>query len=253
MQSDFGPSNSRLIALGEPEPNEREAIATLDQLLDPEWIIFHSRKALRGRPDIDLLILAPDGVFAAELKYYRDTIRISNGAQWQRQLADGSTEALPNMLQGQTQKQAQQLKAEWKASAGLHHVWIEPVVIFTHPGSQLQFESRDSGALQQVVFSLRDAKAKLEFLTAQNRKKMRQPLSRIDLEKIAASFDVETQLPETKGWSQEAPPSQRPKFVKSEDRVKREQRRRIKKIMAITALVGALLITLSVYIIIMGR
>jgi hypothetical protein len=249
--SDFVSNSSRLIALGESEPNERDAIAILNEQLDPDWIIFHSRKPLRGRPDIDVLILAPNGVFVAELKYYRDIIRISNGAQWQRQLADGRTEALPNILQGQTQKQAQQLKAEWKAVAGLHHVWIEPVVIFTHAECQLQFESRDGSALNQVVFCLQDAKSKLEFLAAQNRQKMRQPLSRIELEKIAATFDAEAQLPDTKGWRQESPPSQRPKFVKSEDRAIREQRRRTKKTMAILTLIGALLVTIAIYFLVM--
>jgi hypothetical protein len=243
----------RVIALGEPEPNERDAIATLDQLLDPDWIIFHSRKPLRGRRDIDVLIVAPDGVFAAELKFYRDKICISNGAQWQRQLADGSSETLRNILQAQTQKQAQQLKAEWREVTGLHHVWIEPVVIFTHAECQLQFESRDSAALQQIVFCLNDAKTKLEFLAAQNRQKKRQQLSRIELEKIAATFNVEAQLPATPGWSQDLLSSMRPKFVKSEDRILREKRRRTKQIMAILALIGALLVTLSVYFTLIDR
>jgi Nuclease-related domain len=249
--SDLSSNISRLIALGEPDPNELEAIAILDKLLDPNWIIFHSRKRLMDRPDIDVLILAPDGAFVAELKYYRNTVKINNGARWQRQLADGSIEALPNMLQGKTQKRAQQLKTEWKAVAGLHHVWIEPVVIFTHPNSDLIFESLDGSALEQIVFCLRDAKTKLEFLTAQNRKKMRHSLSRIDLEKIAATFDAEAQLPDTPSWSQEPTPSQRPKFTKSENQLMRERRRRNKQIMTVATLFGTLLILISLYLTLM--
>jgi predicted nucleic acid-binding Zn ribbon protein len=251
--SNFTLSTSRLIALGEPEANEHNAIVALDQLLDPDWIIFHSRKSLRDRPDIDVLIVTPDGVFAVELKYYRDTLRIGNGAHWQRQLANGSTEQIPNMLQGQAQKRAQQLKAELKAVAGLHHVWIEPVVIFTHASSYLQFETRDGTALEQVVFCLRDAKIKLEFLAAENRKKMRQPLSRVDLEKIADTFDVVQLLPATSGWNEESPAAPRPKFVKSEDRMIREKRRRNKQAMAILTLVGALLVTIAIYLVVMEK
>jgi hypothetical protein len=246
-------ANTRLIALGEPDPNERAALAALDAALDPDWIIFHSRKPLQGRPDIDVLIVTPDMVFVAELKHYRDTICINSNAQWQRQLSDGSLESLPNMLQGQTQKQAQRLKAEWKAAAGLHHVWIEPVVIFTHASSRLRFESADSAALDQVVFTLSDAKARLESLVAGHRAKKRRPVSRADLEAIAATFDAVTLPPAGKSWSLESPPLSRATAGKSEDRLLRARRRRTKKMMVIFTLLGALLVTISVYFMIVER
>jgi Nuclease-related domain len=241
---------SRLIALGEPEPNERAALGALDAALNPDWIIFHSRKPLQGRPDIDVLIVTPDLVFAAELKHYRDTISVNSSAQWQRQLADGSIELLPNMLQGQTQKQAQRLKTEWKAAVGLHHVWIEPVVIFTHEQSRLRFDSADGAALEQVVFCLPDAKARLENLVARHRTKMRRAISRADLEAIAATFDAVTLPPASQSWSVEAAPA---RTGKSDDRLIRERRRRTKKWMAILTLVGALLVTIATYMVIIER
>lgn len=237
-------SNARLIALGEPEANERAAIAALDATLNPDWIIFHSRKPLQGRPDIDLLIITPDMAFVAELKHYRDTITVNSSAQWQRQLADGTAQVIPNILQGQTQKQAQRLKAEWKAVAGLHHVWIEPVVIFTHEQSSLRFDSADGAALEQVVFCLPDAKARFESLVAKHRTKMRKAISHADLKAIATTFDAVTLPPVSKSWSVESAPA---RSAKSDDRLTRERRRRIKKWMAILTLIGALLVTIATY------
>ncbi len=245
--------NTRLIALGTPELNERAALAALDAGLNSDWIIFHSRKSLQGRPDIDVLIVTPDMVFVAELKYYRDTISINSSAQWHRQLADGTVERLPNMLQGQAQKQAQQLKAEWKAAAGLHHIWIEPVVIFTHRDSRLRFDSNDGAALEQVVFCLDDAKARLENLTARHRQKMLRPVSRADLEAIAATFDDITLPPVNKSWSVAPLSLLRTAVGKSEDRIGRERRRHVKKWMAILTLVGALLVTISIYMVMIDR
>jgi hypothetical protein len=242
--------SSRLIALGEAEANELEAIAYLDRTLDPTWMIFHSLKPLRGRRDIDVLIVTPQAVFALELKYYRDTIIINSGPQWQRQTSDGRSEALPNLLQGQAQKQAQQLKAEWKAAAGLHHVWIEPVVIFTHDSSVLQFEPHNRAALEQVVFCLKDTKSKLETLVAQ-KAKLRRPLTREDLSKIAEALgQYHLQLP-AEGWSAPIAAQQRSTSGRSNDRAEREARRRTKKWMAILTLVGALLVTISIYSIVM--
>jgi Nuclease-related domain len=243
-------SFARLIALGEPEANEMEAISYLDRTLDPNWMIFHSLKPLRGRRDVDVLIATPNGVFAAELKYYRDTIVINSGPTWQRQRADGSTETLPNFLQGQTQKQAQQLKAEWKAAAGLHHVWIEPVVIFTHDSSALQFEWNDQAALKQVVFCLKDAKPRLENLTTQN-SKLRRPLTRDDLGKIAEALGQYDMALPIQGWPSHMTAQERPTFNRSDDRANRERRRRTKQVMAVLTLVGALLVTIGIYFVLM--
>jgi Nuclease-related domain len=238
---------TRLIALGDPDDNEHDAIANLNHTLDPDWIIFHSRRPFQGRPNLDVLIVAPHGIFIAELKYYRDTMTIGNASKWRRRLSDGSVELLPNMLQSQAQKQAQQLKTEFKA-AGLKHLWIEPVVIFTHNSSILEFESHDSASLQQVVFCLKDAKVKFEALVVQNKQKLRPSITRSDLEKIAELFDKMHMLPSTKGWSEEyvtVMPA-----AKSDERLARLRRRRINQIKTILVLVSALIVVLTVYTVI---
>ncbi len=238
---------TRLIALGEPEANEIDAIAFLDQTLDPNWIIFHSRKPLRGRLDIDILIITPHGAFAAELKYYRDLMVVSTAPQWQRHLEDGRTEAMPNMLQGQAQKQAQRLKAELKNTAGLHQLWIEPVVIFTHDSSRLEFAASDRAQLEQVVFPLKQAKARLEALVAQNRRS-RRPVPWEDVEKIAAALGQAEKLPAV-NWMMPPPAA----ALKSDDRTERRRRRRLNQIKAILTLVGALLVTIAIYLVVMQR
>jgi hypothetical protein len=233
----------RLIALGAPEANERDAIALLDQTLDPAWVIFHSRKPLRGSMDIDLLILTPHGAFAAELKYYRDPVTVSRGPTWQRRLADGTIDVLPNMLQGQAQKQAQKLKAEWKAVAGLSHVWIEPVVIFTHPEGRIAYAPADQALLAPVVFCLNNAKAKLEHLVDHNRN-TRRPVAWEDVQKIAATFGQAAALPKDINW----PAVQHSATVpRNDDRAERQRRRRTKQILSILTLIGALLVTVTIY------
>jgi hypothetical protein len=238
------PSSPRLIALGVPDSGEAAALAVLDQQLDPAWVIFHSRKPLRERLDIDAFIVTPHLVFVAELKNYRDTILVGNGASWQRRRSDGTTETLPNILQGQAQRQAQQLKTEFKTKAGLHHVWIEPVVMFTHQASAVEFASSDRAQLEQLVFCLPDAKARLEALVAQSAAVGRQ-ISREDLTAIARLLDQESLLPAAIDW---------PVFKasaraagKQSQREAREKKRRTRRLMSIMALVGALLITLGIY------
>jgi hypothetical protein len=242
------PKSSRLFALGAADANEQAALAALDQALDPRWLIFHSRKPLHGRADIDALIVAPHGVFVAELKYYRGTTIIGNGASWQRPADDGGRdEVIPNILQGQVQRQAQQLKAEFKDKAQLHHIWIEPVVIFTHASSTLTFTSSDAAQLAQSVFSLADAKARLEAFCAQNLAK-RRSISRTDVDQIVAMLDQSVQLPAASLWPEtviRAPSPSR----QAEQRL-RERKRRTRQLLSVLTLSAALLITIGLYLLI---
>jgi cell division protein FtsB len=238
------PPSSRLIALGTPDASEAAAIAVLDQQLDPDWLIFHSRKPLRERLDIDVLIVTPHVVFIAELKNYRDTILVTNGASWQRRRADGALETLPNMLQGQAQRQAQQLKTEFRTKAGLHHLWIEPVVIFTHAASVLEHGSSDHAQLAQLVFCLPEAKAKLEALVAQSAAVRRQ-ISRQDVTAIAQVLDQAAAVPATLVWPVA---SVLPRSAdRQAERDERQRKRQTRQLMSILALVGALLVTIGIY------
>ncbi len=243
----IAPKFSRLIALGKADANELAALAALDRMLDPSWLIFHSRKPLAGRADIDTLIVAPHGVFVAELKNFRGAITIGNGASWQRRSTTGEDEAIANFLQGQAQRQAQQLKSEFKTKAQLHQVWIEPVVIFTHSDSRLDFVSSDAGQLQQLVFTLDQAKDRLEALCAQNRAKQRS-VSRDDLGRIAAVLDQQAKLPTALVWPETAS-DQRP-LNRQTERKLRERKRRTRQLLSILTLFAALLITIGIYMLI---
>jgi Nuclease-related domain len=240
-------ATNRLLPLGEPEDNELAAMAALDQALDPSWLIFHSLKRLKDRPDIDVLILTPKCIVVAELKHYRGAIEVRSGKEWQRVQADGLREAIPNFLQGQALRQAQKLKAELKDKAGLHHVWVEHVVIFTHTESTLQFADTGGQAFQAQVFHLKDAKARLEALLGQER-----------LARRFISVPERNEIARLIGWPEELPAVQWLSAQKhgTEDRFAAEKRERLfrkrrRQIMAILTLTGALLVTISIYALLM--
>ncbi len=63
---------------------EEAALEKLRRALDHRWTIYRNLQLPGHKDDIDLVLVGPDGVWAIEVKSYKNTVRLQ-GAQWEVQ------------------------------------------------------------------------------------------------------------------------------------------------------------------------
>lgn len=108
---------------------EERVLEELRAALDNRWTIFRNLVLPGAKGDIDLVLVGPSGVYVLEVKAYKPTVRINNGA-WERQekkkwRSFGSNPSV----------QAKRNAAGVSDYLKCHGIplWVNPIVVLTEP------------------------------------------------------------------------------------------------------------------------
>jgi hypothetical protein len=112
---------------------------TLSGIVDNDSVVFHSVPTYWG--DIDYLLVSPGGVYAFEIKHHSGHICYDR-AGWTRTKISGGGVAYTGGIgnpSGQLTRNILWLK-DYLNSEGIDSVWINGIVVFTHPSASLSIK-----------------------------------------------------------------------------------------------------------------
>ena len=154
---------AQVIPIGQPANDaEREAIAVLRDGLPGDYRIAHNFE-LRAEGgqwfEIDLAVVAPHAVYLIDTKGTAGEIHVAGG-KWHPEGRPPYASPLAKLRQHTRLLHGLLAAAASPATQGLRHVWVEAMVILTHPTAVLRDpEGRDRDSvktLQQAVQALSD-------------------------------------------------------------------------------------------------
>ena len=108
----------------------------LHQILSDDYVGFFSLPLVRG--DIDCLLVGPTGVFLFNAKNHKGVIRQHNGC-WEQEKRGRRGKVYKVEMKDpswQIRREIAQIK-EFLSYNGLKPIWIEGVIVFTHPEMEL--------------------------------------------------------------------------------------------------------------------
>lgn len=112
--------------------------------LSDEYVVFNQVPIpnIRGRPyEADFVVVGPNGIFVIETKYYCGLIQgRENDSMWAR-LRPGSQKSTSVANPALQVRRAMRALAAHLRECGIR-VWLEPLVVVTHPTSRLVVDSR---------------------------------------------------------------------------------------------------------------
>ncbi len=116
---------------------ERRVAQVLDRFPD-EWFVFHD--LVVGRAQIDHLIISPQGVYTLETKNYRGTIYgNADKPRWTQVINNHHKTDFYNPVK-QAVGHSVALRS-FLREQGFPRVWVNSIVVFTHPQVQLKVAS----------------------------------------------------------------------------------------------------------------
>ncbi|MFB3889507.1 MAG: nuclease-related domain-containing protein [Candidatus Bathyarchaeia archaeon] len=113
---------------------EKRVARLLGSALNDDYYLMSSVYIHDGFGDIDHVLLGPNGVFVIEVKNWSGRITC-HGDEWQRENRHGKRES--SSPSKQAKKNAIRVKSAIESS-GSRGVWVEGIVVFTNPNSDLQ-------------------------------------------------------------------------------------------------------------------
>jgi hypothetical protein len=157
--------------------------------LDDSYYLINNLKLPGRADDVDHLVIGPNGIFALETKHHRGRIFWRNG-QWRQ--AKISRRGLPQP-ESEIRDPAQQLKRNIDylrtcinrtdhVLSRRTHLWIEGIVVFTHPAVTLDLPQPILEGLPFPVMRARDLPQHLR------RHVPRYPYSKSDIRQIVSLF-----------------------------------------------------------------
>ncbi len=142
MQEFLRWKNSRIGRKG-----EETVIESLRTSLDHHWTVFKNLRLPDRKDDIDIALVGPGGVWALEVKAFRETVRVVNGA-WERQTKRG-WKRLDKNPSKQATDNAVRLN-RFLQQQGINR-WVEKAVILSEPQAICNFEhAEDVWILPQI-------------------------------------------------------------------------------------------------------
>jgi hypothetical protein len=126
---------------------ERQVGQVLARDLPPDYILINGLKLPRGAGDIDHLVVGPTGVFLIETKTMAGRIVCDHNGTWQRTRLGRRGASYPAFI-GNPSAQVQRNIYALRQSLRRHlpglflgrALWIEGLVVFPHPRTELQTE-----------------------------------------------------------------------------------------------------------------
>ena len=157
--------------------------------LDERYYLINNLKLPGRADDIDHIVVGPNGIFALETKHHRGRIFSRNG-QWYQAKVSRSGRPQP---EGEIRDPTQQLKRNVDylrscinrtdpALSRRTRLWIEGVVVFTHPAVSLDLPEEVLAGLPFPVLRARDLPAHILKHVP------RHPYSRHDARQIVSMF-----------------------------------------------------------------
>jgi hypothetical protein len=141
-QEFFRWKNSRIGRKG-----EGTVVESLRISLDNQWAIFRNLHLPDRKDDIDIALVGPGGVWALEVKAFREIVRVANGT-WERQTKRG-WKRLDKNPSKQATDNAVRLN-RFLQQQGINR-WVEKAVILSEPQAISNFEhAEDVWILPQV-------------------------------------------------------------------------------------------------------
>ena len=118
-------------------------------MLDNSWIIIRNLQLPDRKDDIDIALVGPGGVWALEVKAFRETVRVANGT-WERQTKRG-WKRLDKNPSKQVTDNAVRLN-HFLQQQGITR-WVEKAVILSEPQAISNFEHAEDVWIQPQVES----------------------------------------------------------------------------------------------------